>query len=57
MLIYPFLSCNGRLESKKGFNISGHARMLFLLGEGVIRYVYVRRLVAANFSILNAYTK
>ena len=30
MLIYPFLSCNGRLESKKGFIISGRTRMLFL---------------------------
>ena len=29
MLIYPFLSYNGRLESKKGLVIFGRARMLF----------------------------
>ena len=35
MLIYPFLSCNGRLESKKGFIISGCTRMSVFLGERV----------------------
>ena len=51
MLIYPFLSCNGQLELKKGFIISGRAQMLFLLGEGVIRYIYVRRPVAATYAL------
>ena len=30
MLIFPFCSCNGQLESKKGLFNSGRARMLFL---------------------------
>ena len=47
MLIYPFLSCNDRLESKKDLVNSGGTRKLFFKGEGVIRSVYVRRPVAA----------
>ena len=47
MLIYPFFSCNGRLESKKVFVISGRTRMYFFLGERAIRSVYVCSQVAA----------